>query len=147
MNDRPDPHDQEVPIHVHLGRIARELASVRQLLATIANAMSNAESEIPEKMRRFANYAHDVHDIKYMYEEHGSQVPRWVLGEVERCDDRFRHILEDLHAPGEVFEKVKREMAGRADNRYDHTKLLFAPKEKANETGPREQLVNGKHEG
>jgi len=139
----PEHDDTAIPVEVHLGRIARELATIRQLLATVANNITAAESEIPEQMRRFMNYFHDVHDIKFVYEEHGQQVPSWVNAELERCDDRFRHMLEDLHAAGGVFEKVKRDMAGRKDNRWDHTKALFPPKENADETRPSEQLVNG----
>lgn len=146
MSERPDPHDEEIPVEVHLGRIARELKTVRELLGAIAISLSKAEEEIPERMRRFANYVHDVNAICYMYEERGLKVPTHVHREMERCDDRYRHMLEDLHAPGEAFDKVRRDMAARGDNVWDHTRALFAPKGTSNETGPSEQLVNGKHE-
>lgn len=116
--------DTEIPVEVHLGRIARELVTIRTLLASLSNSMSQAESEIPEKIRRFCMYMHDIHSVSYMYEERGLAVPHHILREMERCDDRLRHLLDDLHNDGGTFEKVRREMTERGGNRYDHTRLL-----------------------
>lgn len=130
-----------------LHRLAREMGSVRQLLAEVMNKVIEAESEVPEKMRRFMNYMHDLHDIKYMYEELGHPVPAHLNRELERCDDRYRQILKALHSDGGAFEKVRREMSEDPDNRWDHTKLLFAPKEKKDEARTSEPQLNGGDEG
>jgi hypothetical protein len=86
--------------------------------------VENAEQEVPEFMRRFANYMHDLHDIRYMYEELGHPTPLHMLREMERCDDRFRQLLHRLHTDGGAFEKVRRDMASDPDNRWDHTRFL-----------------------
>lgn len=73
-------------------------------------------------------YMHDVHDIVNLYHEGGQVPPPHVIAEMERCDDRYRQILESLHADGGAFEKVRREMADDPNNRWDHTRLLTKPK-------------------
>jgi hypothetical protein len=90
--------------------------------------IEQAESEVPEYMRRFSGYMHDLHDIRYMYEELGQPAPRHLLAEMERCDDRFRQLLDRLHGEGGAFAKVRREMASDPENRWDHTRLLDKPK-------------------
>lgn len=112
-------------------RFTRELVEIRKLLVQVVGFAREAESEIPEKMRRFMNYMHDVHDVKYMYEELGHPVPTHLLRELERLDDRYRQLLKDLHLDGGAFEKIRREMASDPENRYDHTRLLFKPKGEA----------------
>ena len=76
-------------------------------------------------------YMHDVHDVSYMYEERGHQVPQHILREMERCDDRYRQLLQELHLDGGTFEKVRRKMAEDPLNRWDHTRLLDKPKDVA----------------
>ena len=115
---------EDQPPSVYLARIAREMALTRQLVSRVINYISEAESEVPEKMRRFMNYMHDLHDIKYMYEELGHAVPAHHLREMERCDDRFRQLIEQQNAEGGTFNKVRREMAADPLNRWDHTRLL-----------------------
>ncbi len=122
-----DPQLEE--IKVELNRIARELKTIRELTSKAVHYLNDAESEIPEKMRRFMNYMHDVHDIKYMYEEQGHPVPQYILRELERLDDRYRQVLRDQHEDGGAFEKVRREMASDPENRWDHTRLLYPPRE------------------
>ncbi len=78
-------------------------------------------------MRRFVTYMHDIHDISYMYEERGQQAPLHIRREMERCDDRLRQLLGELHLDGGVFEKVRREMAEDPLNRWDHTRFLPKP--------------------
>ena len=112
-----------------LERIARELKTIREAVVQAVNDAVNAEGEVPEKMRRFVTYMHDVHDISYMYEERGHSTPQHILREMERCDDRFRQLVKELHHDGGVFEQVRREMAKDPDNRWDHTRLLFDRKE------------------
>lgn len=128
-------------------RIAQELKTVRQELIKAVNYMHEAESEVPEKMRRFIMYAHDLHDVCYMYESRGHEAPAHVKRELERVDDRFRHLLEDLHSDGGAFERVRREMAGREGNRWDHSRFLAKPNGAANETGPSNTQRNGLDEG
>ena len=118
-----------------LERIAREQKTTRELISKFVYAMvENAEQEVPEFMRRFANYMHDLHDIRYMYEELGHPTPRHMLREMERCDDLFRQLLNRLHTDGGAFEKVRRDMASDPDNRWDHTRFL-PKKGETNETG------------
>jgi hypothetical protein len=107
-----------------LFRIARELTMLRKQSTELLGFYRDAEREVPEFLRRFANYYHDMHDVKFMYEEHGSKPPPHVLNELERCDDRMRQILKALHSGGGALDKVRREMAEDPENRYDHTKQL-----------------------
>ena len=113
--------------NVLLEHILRELKTIRELTSKSINAYIDAESEIPEKMRRFVMYMHDIHDIINVYEERGHQVPPYVMREMERCDDRFRQLLEAAHSDGGTFERVRREMADDPLNRWDHTRLLTKP--------------------
>lgn len=110
-----------------LFRACRELTQIRQMLSKVVGYMVDAESEVPEKMRRFIMYMHDMHDVKNLYDEHGLTVPPYVLREVEKCDDRLRQLLEALHVEGGAFEKVRREMAKDPLNRWDHTRQLTKP--------------------
>lgn len=128
MTDEPSRSALHPP-EVYLERISREMTTIRELVSKAVNALTEAESEVPEKMRRFIMYMHDMHDVKNLYDEHGLACPAWVLREVERCDDRLRQLLEGLHTDGGAFEKVRREMAEDPLNRWDHTRLLSKPKE------------------
>lgn len=125
--------EQEIPDTVTLERIARELKMMREMMTKIIFYISEAEAEVPEKIRRFMNYMHDLHDIKYMYEELGHTVPVHQLREMERCDDRFRQLMVEQNAEGGTFNKVRRDMASDPDNKWDHTRLLTKPKETVNE--------------
>lgn len=109
---------------IYLERISREMKLIREMMSKVVNSMVEAESEIPEKMRRYVIYMHCMHDISYMYQECGVPVPEYVLRELERCDDRYRQLLKELHTDGGTFEKVRREMAEDPDNRWDHTRQL-----------------------
>ena len=123
-------------IKAELNRLARELKTIRELASKAVNYIIDAESEIPEKMRRFMNYMHDVHDVKYMYEELGHDVPQHLLRELERLDDRYRQLLTEQHTDTGAFEKIRQKMAADPDNRWDHTRLLTEFKqEKKDETG------------
>lgn len=125
-----------------LFRIARDIRDTRNMLVEVVRYMKDAESEVPEKMRRFIMYMHDMHDVKNLYDEHGHICPAWVLREVERCDDRLRQLLTELHVDGGAFEKVRREMAKDPENRWDHTRLLSKAKEKSDEAGASESQLN-----
>jgi len=109
---------------VRLDRIAQELKVLRELMSGIAFALREAETEVPDKIRRFMMYMHDIHSVSYMYEERGLSVPVHILREMERCDDRLRQLLEEQHNDGGAFEKVRRAMAEDPNNRWDHTRQL-----------------------
>lgn len=112
------------PPEVYLERISKDMKLVREMLVEVVNYMRDAESEIPERMRRFIMYFHDIHDIVNLYHEGGQAPPDHILREMERCDDRYRQILTELHTDGGTFEKVRSKMAEDPLNRWDHTRLL-----------------------
>ena len=116
----------------YLRRISQEMKMIRQMLSKVVNYMVDAESEIPEKMRRFIMYMHDVHDVMFMYSENGQEPPEYVKGEARRCDDRYRQLLHEMHTDGGAFEKVRREMAADRYNRWDHTPRLTQATHKEN---------------
>ena len=128
MTEKPEVNLNELSEKALLLRIAQELATIRQHTTQAIIAIRDAEAEIPEKMRRFMNYFHDVHDIKFVYEESGHAVPDYIARELERLDDRYRQLLNAQNAEGSAFNKVRREMAADKANRWDHTKQLEKPK-------------------
>ena len=113
----------------YLKNIARDMQSIKSMVAEVITYMKDAESEIPEKMRRFIMYMHDVHDIKHLYEEHGQVPPSHVVREMERCDDRYRQLLEEGNTDLGWLERVRAEMSKDLNNRWDHSRLL--PKREA----------------
>lgn len=113
---------------VYLKQIADDIKIIKNSLTKVLNYIHDAESEVPEKMRRFVMYMHDMHDLKNLFTEHGLEVPAYIMREMERCDDRLRQVLEELHTDGGAFEKVRREMAKDTNNRWDHTRALAGPK-------------------
>ncbi len=108
-------------------RIARELKTIRENTGKALFAMHKAEAEIPEFMRRFGNYFHDIVHIKGEYVTLGITPPKWLDEEMERCHDRMRQALAELHTDGGEFEKIRRKMAEDPLNRYDHTRQLPKP--------------------
>lgn len=134
--------DQESDRDILL-RIARELTTIRTLVSQGMVGLRDAESEIPEKLRRFMNYCHDIHAMKFMYEEVGHSAPDWIMRELERVDDRYRQIMKEMKAEGGAINKVIREMAKDPTNRWDHTRLLPKPTETTNDTGTSESQRNG----
>ena len=116
--------EPEHSAEVYLERISKDMALLRKQMTEAIAYMRAAEAEVPESLRRFMNYMHDVHDVKYMYEELGHPVPQHLKDELERLDDRYRQILKVMHSDGGALEKVRREMADDPDNRWDHTRQL-----------------------
>jgi hypothetical protein len=104
--------------------VRRELATIRQSITQVLFYIREAESEIPEKMRRFVTYMHDVHDITIMYESRGLPIPPYIMREMERCDDRYRQLLKDSNSEGGHFAKIRAEMAKDKENRWDHTRRI-----------------------
>ena len=117
-------NEESQPAEVYLKWIAADMKIMRQLLTEGLKYLRDAESEVPESLRRFMNYAHDVHDVKYMYEELGQPVPKHLLDELQRVDDRYRQVLKTMHSEGGALEKIRREMAEDPENRWDHTRQL-----------------------
>lgn len=113
---------------VYLERIAKELKHIREIMVDMAAHDREAEAEVPNKIHRFVLYMHDIREISRMYQELGHSAPSYVVAELERCDDRLRHLLEELHTDGGTFEQVRRDMAGRTGNRWDHTRAVCGPK-------------------
>ena len=114
--------------NAYLKNISGFLQSIKSMVAEVVTYMKDAESEVPEKMRRFIMYMHDVHDVMNMYTELGHTVPDYIQREAERCDDRYRHLLKEGHTDGGWIEKVRRDMSKETGNRWDHSRLL--PSEK-----------------
>ncbi len=119
----------ETEVVFWLKEIARDIRELLTKAREQSAATREAEAEIPEKVRRFTMYFHDVHDMRDLYHQAGIEPPDFILREIERCSDRFRHLLEELHTDGGTFEKVRREMSEKEGNRYDHSRLLFPPKD------------------
>ena len=115
---------EETMSEAYLKNIARDIQSLKSQLAEVITYMHDAEAEVPEKIRRFMMYMHDVHDTLNFYRETGQEAPPHVKVEAERCDDRYRHLLTELYTDGGTFEKVRREMSKQPGNRWDHTRLL-----------------------
>jgi hypothetical protein len=124
---KEEPQVTKTMSEVHLERIGREMKTIREMMTKVITYMVDAESEIPERMRRFIMYMHDVHDVMYMYTENGHEPPEYIKAEARRCDDRYRQVLSELNTDGGVFEKVRREMASDPFNRWDHTRQLGKP--------------------
>lgn len=135
--------DPEVTDSDRLDRIARELVTIRTLVGEALAGMRKAEQEIPEFMRRFGNYFHDIVHIKGEYVTLGIQPPPWLDREMERCHDRMRQALSALHMDDEVFGRIRAEMAKDPLNRYDHTRQLNKPQETVNGTRTSNDKSNG----
>lgn len=113
---------------VYLAQIARDIKTMRQQMTELMAAVRDAESEIHEKMRRFATYMHSIHDIANMYREMGHPIPSHIERELERLDDRLRQLLDEAHSDGNTFEQVRRKMADDPLNRWDHTRAIGVSK-------------------
>lgn len=109
-------------------QVAKDVAVIRNLLSKFVNAQDEAESEVHEKMRRFAMYMHSLHDIGNMYREVGQPIPSYIERELERLDDRLRQLLEEAHSDGNTFEQIRRKMADDPNNRWDHTRAIGVQK-------------------
>jgi len=108
----------------NIANMARDISQLRTMLTQVINYMNEAESEVPEKMRRFMMYYHDVKDILDMHHQLGQEPPMYLKREIERCDDRYRHLLEDLNTDTGAFERVRQDMSKREGNRWEHERLL-----------------------
>ena len=125
-----DENEELQSAATYLKWIAADIKIIRQQSTEMMLAMREAEKEIPEKMRRFMNYFHDVVHVKGEYVSLGITPPEEINKEMERNHDRALQILHDLHSDGGHFEKVRREMTQHpVKPRFDHTRTLAPPKE------------------
>ena len=115
-------HDADV----YLKRISDDMSAMRKQFDKLFTYIDRAESKIPEDFRRFCMVLHDMHDISNMYVEHGQPVPPHVLRVMELLDDAFKHISQDLEAPGGHFYRARTDIIKRGDYRYDHNQPLLA---------------------
>lgn len=115
-------------LEAELKTIRQEMTTIRKQMSDVVFYMREAQAEVPEKIRRFVTYFHNMHDIKNLFTEHGLEVPKYIDAEVMRCDDRLRQLLTELHTDGGAFEKIRREMANDTDNRWDHSRSICGPK-------------------
>lgn len=81
-------------------------------------ALHKAEQEVPEHMRRFTMYFHDLHDVLNFYHELGQVPPTYISREVERCHDRMAHLIEDETNQGGTFHAVAQKVRERGGGRY-----------------------------
>jgi hypothetical protein len=126
VNDKPKIDDED---DLSLTRIARDMRAMLLEMREITKYMRDAETEVPERVRRFIMYFHDVHDMQNLYNELGIPPPLHIKQEIERCADRFKHILEDMYDKDKHggFERVREEMTQRGGNRYDWSRALAKP--------------------
>lgn len=111
-------------MNAHLKNASGFLQTIKAMVGEVVVYMKDAESEVPEKMRRFIMYMHDVHDVMNMYTELGHTVPDYIQREAERCDDRYRHLLKEGNTDLGWIERVRGKMANEPGNRWDHSRLL-----------------------
>jgi hypothetical protein len=113
----------------NLKNLARDMRQILLEVREVTKYMKDAESEVPEKVRRFIMYFHDVHDMQNLYNELGLVPPKHIRQEIERCADRFKHILEDQYNTDKdgTFERVRQDMTERGGNRYDWKNALAKP--------------------
>ena len=125
----------------YLKDTARDTRELLLLIREVVKYMKEAETEVPEKMRRFIMYFHDMHDLRDLYHQAGVEPPKHILREIEKCDDRLKHLLDDLYNEEQAgaFAKVRAEMTARGGNRYDHSRLIGHSTERTNEAGPEQQ--------
>ena len=112
-----------------IANLTRDMRAILLEVREVTKYMKEAESEVPEKVRRFIMYFHDVHDMQNLYNELGLIPPLHIKQEIERCADRFKHILEDMYDTNKhgAFERVRQDMSERSGNRYDWTHALAKP--------------------
>lgn len=127
MNEEHEDSSVTHSAEVYLKRISRDMRELLHLNREMVKFMRDAETEVPESLRRFGNYFHDLHDIRYMYHEEGQPCPHHIDRELERLHDRYRQILAELNLDENAIGKIRAAMAADPHNRYDHTRQLPKP--------------------
>lgn len=103
-----------------LDRNSEMLEKIGHKLDALSGYVEKAESEVPEYIRRFTMFYHDIVHINWRYEEMGLQVPPWIRAEMERSHDRLKHVLEAENNQGGAFHKIRQEMDKMEGNKYTH---------------------------
>lgn len=103
-----------------LDRNTEMLEKISSKLNLVLTAIDKAESEVPEYIRRFTMFYHDMVHINWRYEEMGLTVPPWIKGEMERAHDRLKHLLDAENNQGGAFHKIRQEMDKIEGNKYRH---------------------------
>lgn len=99
-----------------LEQLRMQTELLEKLVANVAlglGALHKAEQEVPEHMRRFTMYFHDLHDVMNFYHEIGQDPPSYIKREVERCHDRMAHLIEDETNQGGTFHAVAQKVKDR----------------------------------
>lgn len=102
------------------GKILEVLKSIDAKLTMALRDLHSAEQEIPEYMRRFVTYYHDLMHIKWGYEEAGVPPPDHIMQESERAHDRMRLLVDRESSQGGKFHKIRQELHEEGGNRYNH---------------------------
>jgi hypothetical protein len=108
-------------------QVVEEIRETNRLLKQLMNrfdmiieAVHKAEQEVPEYMRRFTMYYHDIIHINARYEELGIPMPLHLKDEMERSHDRMRHLIEQENSQGGTFYKIREKMDLEMGNRFKH---------------------------
>ena len=96
------------------------LKKIVDRLDSVCLAIIRAEQEVPEYMRRFTMYFHDMVHIQARYEELGLVMPTHIRSEIERASDRMRILLDRENNQGGTFYKIREEMDKEEGNLYKH---------------------------
>ncbi len=103
-----------------MGEDTKLLQAIADKLDILIGYEDKADDEVPEYIRRFAMYYHDMLHIRVAYEEKGLPVPSFIADQVEYCHDRMELILAHENNQGGAFYKNRQELYAADDvaNRY-----------------------------
>lgn len=101
--------------------VLEELRKLNSKIGLVLDAVHKAEQEVPEYMRRFTMYYHDLYHIRLAYDEKGVPPPEHIMIELERAHDRMRHILDEENNQGGTFHRIRQQMDKMEGNKYTHS--------------------------
>ena len=100
--------------------VLEELRKITKQLASVLGAIEKAESEVPEYMRRFVMYYHDIVHIREAHVQLGLTPPKSIDYEIERCSDRMAQLVDSEHNQGGTFHRVMEDMMKIGGTKYKH---------------------------
>jgi hypothetical protein len=100
--------------------ILAELRKISDKLTSVLDAVARAESEVPEYMRRFVMYYHDIIHIREAHVQLGLDVPDHINHEIERVSDRMKQLVDMEHNQGGTFHRVMEDMKKIGGMKYKH---------------------------
>lgn len=103
-----------------LGLILKELQSLNAGLRTAITALEKAESEIPEHMRRFMMYMHDLVHVRWAYEEKGIMIPPYIDEAIEYAHDRLRVLIDRENQQGGAFDRGRQDLLAEGGMSFRH---------------------------